>query len=216
MALKHIGRFKKNQRKAIVAYRVVPGDPENCIVVTTQNLMADEHDALIKAVESDAGQSAYEFAEAMARAQLPDGRNMLAGFHTSGRMMKVAQADIEMTPDTRTVIGLDELNRVIAEQKGVSVEDLALKPDTPQQAPQKAVPTEDVVLEEFDLDAPAEVVQAAQSANNEVLSDEELAAKYRSDADRLFKEAKALREQAEELVPTKKKTTAKAKTEESA
>jgi hypothetical protein len=41
------------------------------------------------------------------------------------------------------------------------------------------------------------------------LSDEELAASYRSQADAMFKEAKRLREQAEELSPTKKKTTKK-------
>ena len=39
-----------------------------------------------------------------------------------------------------------------------------------------------------------------------VLTDEDLAAQYRSQADALFKEAKALREQAEELKPTKRKT----------
>jgi hypothetical protein len=48
-----------------------------------------------------------------------------------------------------------------------------------------------------------------------VLTDESLAAQYRSQADALFKEAKILREQAEELVPTKKKPTVK-KTVESA
>ncbi len=37
------------------------------------------------------------------------------------------------------------------------------------------------------------------------LDDEALAAQYRSQADTLFKEAKRLREQAEDLVPTKKK-----------
>lgn len=218
MALKHVGRIKKNQRKIVVAYRVLPNDPDHCLIVTTENLMAEEHDALMKAVESDYGQTAYEFAEAMARTQLPDGRNMLAGFHKTGKLMKVATSDIEMVPDRVTVIGLDELNRVIAEQKGVSVEDLAIKPDTPtQKAAEEPKPASnnEIVLEEYDLDAPTEVVQAAQQANNEVLSDDELAAKYRSDADRMFKEAKRLREMAEELVPTKKKT-AKTKTEESA
>jgi len=216
MALKHVGRMKKNQRKVIVAYRVVPGEPENAIVVTTENLMADEHDALIKAVESDAGQTSYEFAEAMARTQLPDGRNMLAGFHTTGKMVKVATKDVEMVPDSKTTIALDELNSIIAKQKGISVEDLALKPDgsTPK-TNKEATATNDLIVEEYNLDAPAEVVQAAQEANNEVMSDDELAAKYRSDADRLFKEAKRLREQAEELAPTKKKA-AKTKAEESA
>jgi hypothetical protein len=44
-----------------------------------------------------------------------------------------------------------------------------------------------------------------------VLSDDELAASYRSQADRLYKEAKALRDQAEALVPTKKKSKASVK-----
>jgi len=194
MALKHVGRIAKTKRKVIVAYRVVPNEPESCIVVTTENLMAEEHDALMKAVESDSGQSAYEFAEAMARTQLPDGRNMLAGFHTTGKLMKVSQAEIEMQPDRTTTINLAELNGIIANQKGVTVADLAIK--NPAGETKKAV------------EAPTEPVAAA---TNDVLTDEDLAAQYRSQADALFKEAKALREQAEALVPTKKK----AKTAES-
>ena len=100
MALKHVGRMISNKRKVIVAYRVIPGDPENCLVVQTENLSADEHDTLIKAVESASGQEAYEFGEAMARTFLPDGRNMLAGFHTTGKFRKVLTTEVEMTPLT--------------------------------------------------------------------------------------------------------------------
>ena len=89
MALKHVGRVVGNRRKVIVAYRVIPGDPDYCLVVQTENLDAGEHDALIKTVESAAGQEAYEFAEAMARAFLPDGRNMLAGFNATGKLNKI-------------------------------------------------------------------------------------------------------------------------------
>jgi len=200
MALKHVGRVKTNKKKVVVAYRVVPNDPNNCLIIPTEGLTADEHDALMKAVESDAGQSAYEFGEAMARTQLPDGRNMLAGFHTTGRMQKVETSFIEMTPDHQSSVALDELNRLIAEQKGVSVEDLAIQ-DTAQ-------PKREVVVDEVELDANPVV------ATNEVLTDEQLAAQYRSQADTMYKEAKRLREQAEELVPTKKK--AKPKTTTSA
>jgi len=42
--------------------------------------------------------------------------------------------------------------------------------------------------------------------DNTVLSDEDLAAQYRSQADALYKEAKSLRAKAEELVPTIKKS----------
>jgi hypothetical protein len=194
MALKHVGRIKNNQRKIVVAYRTVPGDPDSCVVVTTENLMADEHDALMKAVESNTGQSAYEFAEAMSRTQLPDGRNMLAGFHTTGRMMKVATKEVEMVPDRNTVISLDELNQQIAQQKGVSVEDLALSQTT-------SSTTEQPVAEQPASEPQAEPAPVTADA----ISDEDLAAKYRSDADKMFKEAKRLREQAEELSPSKKK-----------
>ena len=45
-----------NQRRIVVAYKVVPGEPENCIVVTTENLEAADHDNLMKLVESPSGQ----------------------------------------------------------------------------------------------------------------------------------------------------------------
>lgn len=207
MALKHVGRITSNKRKVVVAYRVVPDEPENCVVVQTENLSADEHDALIKAVESAAGQEAEEFAVAMARAYLPDGRNMLAGFHTTGKMRKVAQSEVEMTPNGNTVINLAELNKLIAEQKGVTVGDLAMRSN-----PEEAAPAP-----EGEVDAVAQYTdttptQVTESASDGIISDEQLAAQYRSQADALFKEAKALREQAEALVPTKRKTK---KTEES-
>lgn len=201
--LKHVGRIKSNRRKVIVAYRVVPGEPDNCLCIQTENLSADEHDALIKVVESDAGQNAYEFGEAMARAYLPDGRNMLAGFHTTGKLRKVPTDLVEMTPNSNSVIALDELNRTIAEQQGVTVADLALKG-----ADGKTVQPKDADVT-TSVDPAALYSEQATPTSDGILSDEALAAQYRSQADALFKEAKALREQAEQLVPTKKKTTAK-------
>ena len=146
-------------------------------------------------VESNAGQTAFEFAEVMARARLSDGSNMLARFHTTGKMAKFLQTEVEMTPDNTTVLGLDELNKVIAEQKGVSIADLALM--NPQGGLDQPATTE-----------PAEAEMPTVNANTDVLSDDDLAASYRSQADKMFKEAKRLREQAEELAPTKKKKTA--------
>ena len=199
---KHVGRVKSNQRKVVVAYRVVPGEPDSCLVVQTENLNAEEHDSLIKLIESDAGQNAYEFAEAMARARLPDGRNMLAGFHTTGKLNKVPADMIEMTPNRATIINLKELNETIAQQRGVTVADLAIKGPNGQTV--KPSDSTDTNAEPINV---TEMYSAEIPSQSNVLTDEELAAQYRSQADALFKEAKALREQAEELVPTKKKTT---------
>lgn len=200
--LKHIGRIKNNKRRAIVAYRTLPNDPYSCLAILTESLPSDEHDALIKLVESPAGQQAYELAEAMARSYLPDGRNMLSGFHATGKLKKLRTADVEMTPDTRSIIGLDQLNEVIAQQRGVALEDLAIQPTTQQPAAKKvAEPVAEPVAEAY-------TAPVAQDPHV-VLSDDELATQLRSQADRLYKEAKRLRDQAEGLAPTKKKASTK-------
>ena len=197
--LKHVGRLTTNNRKLIVAYRVIPDDPDHCLVVHTENLDAADHDDLIKLVESNAGQTEDHLAVAMARTQLQDGRNMLAGFHTTGKLVKVPTEIVEMTPNNQTRMNLKELNEMIAQQQGVTVADLA--PDDPTQSAPQAQPQEQ---------APMAVVEDATPVTGEdVLTDEALAAQYRSQADSLFKEAKRLREQAEELVPTKRKSKVK-------
>jgi hypothetical protein len=204
-ALKHVGRMANNKRRVIVAYKVLPGDPDHCVVVTTENLEAGDHDSLIKLVESASGQEADDLATVMMRSTLSDGSNMLARFHTTGKMVKVKTADVEMIPNQNTSIRLNELNEAIAQQRGVTVNDLAV---TGADGKTKA---------KLGSDQPAisasEMAAAAPSitpmADDGVITDETLAKKFRSDADRLSKEAAELRRQAEELVPTKKKAVAK-------
>lgn len=203
--IKHVGRIKNNKRRAIVAYRTLPGDPYNCLVVLTESLPSDEHDVLIKLVESPSGQQAYELAEAMARSYLPDGRNMLAGFHNTGKLRKVPTTDIEMTPDSKTVISLDKLNEVIAQQRGVALEDLSVKPTSKSEQP---------ITQEYDtagLLTTSEVnsqITDAVTMPVQPTDPVEIAAQLRSQADAMFKEAKRMREVAETLVPTAKKAKA--------
>ena len=199
MALKHIGRFKGNGRKVAVVFRTLPDDPEGALVVQTENLGDSEHDTLINMLESNTGQSADELADAMQRTPLGDGSIMLANFHVNGKLTKVKTSDIEMTPDTQTTIGLDELNKVIAEQKGVAVKDLAVGGSSVEEvATATTMPS-------------GEASATVDAANEQPLTDEDLAKNMRADADRMFKEAERLRKEAEDLSPTKKgKSSAKA------
>ena len=197
-----------NKRRVVVAYKVLPGEPDHCVVVTTENLEAGDHDALIKLVESPAGQEAEDLATVMMRTQLPDGSNMLARFHTTGKMVKSKTSEVEMIPNQNTTIKLNELNEAIAQQKGVTVADLAVKgPDGQTVQPTTSQPS--MTASEMAAAAP----NVAPVAEDGVISDEALAKKFRSDADRLSKEAAELRRQAEELVPTKKKTATKKTTQ---
>ena len=190
--LKHVGRIKNNGRKVVVAYRTLPNDAMSTVVVTTENLEAADHDSLMTLVTSNAGQTANEFAEAMSRTLLSDGSNMLARFHKTGKMVKMPTNSIEMLPDTKTVLPLDELNEIIAKQKGISIEDLAIKDSDAADSKVTSVQN-------------SKTTEQSTQNKDEVLSDEDLAARLRSQADQLFKEAKNLREQAETLVPTKRK-----------
>lgn len=203
--LKHVGRIKANGRKVIIAYRTLPGESDATLIIDTASLTDDQHDSIIKLVESPAGQSAYEFAEAMARTNFPDGSIMLANLHYHGKLTKLKTSDIEMTPTLQSIISLDQLNQLIAEQRGISVNDLALGGG--MQA------TEVASVKDISNTAKTNVAaesQVAKIPNNEPLSDDDLAKSYRSQADRLSKEAAELRRQAEVLVPTKKKNTAEA------
>ena len=114
--MKHIGRQINPKRRAVVAYRVVPKESDQCLVVFTDSLESDAHDALMNLVESNAGQTAYELAEAMDRAVLPDGRNMLRAFAATGKFAKMPTDKIEMTPDMKNTVMLSELNEAIAKK----------------------------------------------------------------------------------------------------
>ena len=202
--LKHVGRVISTNKKCIVAYRTLPGDAHYCLIVPTENLPDSYHDAIINLVESPAGQSSYEFAEAMARTNFPDGSTMLAALHAQGRLVKAPTSSIEMTPTTSYAIQLSELNQVIAEQRGLAVDELAIKG-----APNSS---KDLVEDKKPVDSQfAKTTSAAEQAVEPVAATpaadatpEDQAKFYRSQADKLAKEAAAMRRKAEELVPTKK------------
>jgi len=182
--LKHVGRSKINKKKLIVAFRTLPDDPTSCLCIPTESLEHADHDSLINVVESNAGQSANELSETMARSVLSDGSNMLARFHTTGKLVKFKTDEVEMTPTPTNYILLSDLNKLIAEQQGVAIEELAIKgPGSTGKTKPEPVATE------------------------ETLTDDQIAANYRSQADTMFKEAKRLRDEAEKLSPTKKKIT---------
>ena len=109
MAIKHIGELKSNKRKVAVAYRTLPNDPEHALIVSTENLTDSDHDVLMQLVESPSGQDAGELAEAMARTRLSDGSVMLARFHSTGKLMRVPTADVDMMPTNTDTINLAEL-----------------------------------------------------------------------------------------------------------
>lgn len=209
--LKHIGRIKKSNTKVLVAFRTLPGEANMALVIPVANLSDSYHDAIMKVVEEDQAQEAFEFGEILFTRSFPDGRPMLQALRADESMRKVPTDTVDMTPDTVNVIGLHQLNVLIAEQKNCAVDDLCTFVSG---APRKTDATvEDVAqVKELgkDLGEPTRP-QPLKAKENEVLSDKDLARSYRSQADAMYKEAAKLRKQADDLDPPVKKSTAKAK-----
>jgi len=183
--LKHIGRIKSTNKKCLVAYRTLPGDAYNCLIIPTENLPDAYHDALINLVENNTGQTAYEFAEALSRTNFPDGSIMLSALHTQGRLVKIGTNQIEMTPQPATSILLSELNQIISEQRGIAVDELALQPLNGNDT--NVIPQPEVIKEDL--------------TTLMSLTPEEQATKLRADVFRLEQELIKMREVADLLFP---------------
>lgn len=184
--MKHVGKMKNNSARLAIVYRTLPGDAHSALVVGTQGLGDSYHDTLMSVIESDMGQQANELADILAVRKFPDGTVMLGYLHTNGHLKKVPTSMILMTPDSQTQIPLDELNRLIANQKGCSIEELAVSDGSGQPQPKttkKVEVTESTDTKTFEL-TPAEM---------------------RSRADALYKEAASLRKEADDLDPPKSK-----------
>lgn len=208
MAYKHVGKIKATGAKVLVAYRTLPGESDSALVIGTASLTDDQHDSIMKVVESQQGQDAYELADILARRHFPDGRQMLQALHKEGKLKKVKTPDVIMTPSTTDTVVLSELNQLIAEQRGVTVDQLSVGPEDPKTEVQELGRVNELPNQRM------EEVPDVAKVPDQPLSDEDLAKQYRSQADAMYKEAKRLREQAEALSPTKKAT--KAKVSESA
>jgi len=199
---KHVGKMKNNSARIAVVYRTLPGDPQSALVVGTNGLTDAYHDSLMSLIDSDAGQQANELADVLAVRRFPDGTVMLQYMHANGHLKKVPTKLVLMTPNSQTSTPLDELNNIIAEQKGVKLEDLAVT-DGSVKEESKPVLKEEIIIP--DVIVP-ETKKAVVVESTEEISDPVLVAKsYRSKADKLAKDAANFRRMADAIDPPKAK-----------
>jgi hypothetical protein len=195
--MKHVGKMKKNGTPVAVVFRTLPGDPHSCLVVGTQELGPTHHDALMSAIESAEAQTSFELGTILSVRRFPDNTDMLPWLHINKKLVKVPTAGVVMTMTANDTIPLNELNKLIAEQRGVTLEELAIG------APKKDVETTEIATV---TELPVEQEVEQPSSQETILDDAALAKKLRSQADAMFKEAQSLRRQADDLDPPAKKT----------
>jgi hypothetical protein len=185
--MKHVGKMKNNGAKIVIAYRTLPGDPYSALVIGTNALGDTYHDSLMNLIQGNEAQSANELADILAVRRFPDGSNMLEWFHVNNHLKKVPTNGVLVTPTPQSSVPLDELNVIIAEQKGVALEDLAVT-DGKNPNPKSA---------------------KAPETTAEPVVEEMSAVELRSRADALLKQAQQLRKKADELDPPPTKSKSK-------
>jgi hypothetical protein len=204
---KHVGKMKNNSARIAVVYRTIPGEPTNALVVGTNGLTDSYHDSLMSLIESDSGQQANELADILASRRFPDGTVMLQYLHANGHLKKDPTNLVIMTPSNQSSTPLDELNQLIAEQKGIKVEELAVS--------EEGVVKETAIKEEIIVPdvAVLETKKSIVVESTDEVSDPMIIAKqYRSKADKLAKDAANFRRMADAIDPPKAKESKDKKT----
>lgn len=201
--MKHVGKMKNNGARVAVAFRTIPGDPHSALVIGTNGLADAYHDALMSLIESESAQQANELADVLAVRKFPDGSNMLEWLHSRGSLKKVPTNLVLMTPDNKSQIQLDELNILIADQKGLTLEQLAITEGEAIIVEPNAPATQN----KWDKAREDRATAKAAKEEAETISSISLSpAEMRSRADALYKEAARLRKEADAVDPPKKKT----------
>jgi hypothetical protein len=200
--MKHVGKMKNNSARVAVVYRTIPGDVNSALVVGTNGLSDAYHDTLMGVIESESGQQANELADVLAVRRFTDGEVMLSWLHTRGHLKKVPTNLVLMTPTTQAQIPLNELNQLIADQRGISLEKLAVNDGSQQD--KKSAKTKEIISDEVVV--PVEVTEVIPELPV-------TAADLRSMADKLSKQAAEMRRKADEMAPPVKKAAKATKAE---
>ena len=147
--MKHLGQLKTTGNKVVIVNRTLPGDAMSSLVIDKDALRPFESDHVMDLLESANGQAAFEFAHELGRARMElsdsldtneasaansvTGITVLEHLHNKGLLMKQPTENVLVTDGAADAIQLDKLNEIIAEQKGVRVDGLAIQADTNNQ-----------------------------------------------------------------------------------
>jgi hypothetical protein len=113
--IKHVG--KQSDKRIVLLFRQVPGEDHMALIIYPDQIHAHWQQAIQSVLESEVGQQAENFADALHRNFLPDGRPILETLHQERMIKKVRTSDIIMTPNNSSSIRLDELNKMLNEMK---------------------------------------------------------------------------------------------------
>jgi hypothetical protein len=215
--LKHIA--KHNQQKAVVVYRSVPSEEHMALIVYSDALPRAIHDNLMRAVESPEGQNTPDLADVLFRTLDNEGGKLLSNLHKSGWLKKVPTNQVIVTPNNKTTIRLDELNKLLTEMaKGDEAVKRMQEIDSQRGATGKQTRKSTVVEKEVGVPPNSRAGEVILPESG-FLTDADLAAQrleqsaqMKKQAEQLLAEAQRLETEAQSLAPHNVTTTKKTKT----
>lgn len=116
MAIRHIGSIKNTGSDVIVVYRSIPDEVDHCLVIFRDSLPEVYSHKVITFVNG-IGQRSVDLFEVMHEAGILEGQNMLGMLHKHGMLKKYRTSDVVMRPGGSQTIRLDELNKIIDDEK---------------------------------------------------------------------------------------------------
>lgn len=211
-SLKHVGRVRNTGRRCVIVFREIYDeaghviDENNCLVFETESLPSAEHQELMRIIESEAAQATGDVFHVLGRERLGNSSLALNWLVDTARLRKFPTDNVDLTPDAKTVIRLDTINKIVKMQNaGATEADIA-------NFLRKESDLSSAVADDMSKDMAKPVTEepngsaALQSGTDGVLDDAALAAGYISQARVFEQQAKDLRVQAKALAPTKKRT----------
>lgn len=211
-SLKHVGRVKNTGRRCVIVFREIYDekghviDENNCLVFESESLPSAEHQELMRIIESEAAQATGDLFNVLGRERLGNSSLALNWLVDTARLRKFPTDNVDLTPDAKTVIGLNTINKIVKMQKtGATEAEIA-------SFLRKEADLSPAVAEDMSKDMVKPVTgkpdssTTLQSGPNGVLNDATLATSYISQARVFEQRAKELRGQAKALIPTKTRT----------
>ena len=131
---KHLGVLAADNAPVVIVFKMVPKEPENCLVIGPNFLNLNYRDALMRSLESSDGQAAFDLGTFLAKCKFPGDANMLSFLHEENYIKKMPTKDVIVTygPDKNGRIPLDKLNQLLADDMKVSLKDLSVAEDKPK------------------------------------------------------------------------------------
>ncbi len=191
--LKHVGRIANTDRRCVVAFRELPDDPDNCLIIDTDALPDRFHDGVMTAVENTTAQETVEFYKYLERNSFIDGSNMLTALHNKGWLVKQPTDNVIMLPAPEQTIKLKDLNEQL---RGLGFSVYTSDDKAPKKEPAQEV------VENITPNVPPVTGQPEQVG--QVLQNEDLAKNFLRQAETMMKEVENLKKQAYEMDPSLK------------